>query len=149
MVISAFDPNHKDLVVFNKKTGVLLKDIESVDTEKKIVTIVLPVENRTPEEIDQYLFSQFGKHELLSRGHQRLIQFVTIKIRCENVGVITKDDDPYDFIQCPDFMDFKFFKEKVIPAMKVARGLGKPIPIESFYKYCKYPKYNFRLEKGY
>lgn len=149
-VFDAKNPYHHHLIPINIKTGVVLNYIKEIDTEKHIIDIILTRNKfKTLEEIDKYLSNMFGKYRLLNRSFDYKLSLFKITIHCENVRVITKDDDPYDFIQCPNYMDFRFFKEKVIPAMKVARGLGTPISIETFKKYCKYPRRNFHLEKGY
>lgn len=148
-VFDAKNPYHRHLIPVNIKTGVLIKNVLWIDLEKHLIEIMISHSLFfDKEKFEGCLLSQFTKYKRIEH-RLKIGEPITLTIRCENVRVITKDDDPYDFIQCPNYMDFRFFKEKVIPAMKVARGLGKAVSIETFNKYIEYPKLNFKWEKGY
>ena len=140
-VYNAYDPNHRNLVVINCNTGEIIKKVKHFNTERYFITVLF----KNYYELEEFIRKNpcaklMQTYPINDNG------FIEKDFTYKELKVILKDDDPYDHIECPLGMDFKFFKEKVITAMKVARGLGKPIPIEKFYKYCKYPEIN---EKRY
>lgn len=140
-VCDAYNPNHRNLVVINCTTGEVIKNIKRFDTDRDLITIVVRDYYELEDFIRKNPCAKLMQTYPINHKH-----FIEKDFTCKGLKVIPKDDDPYDHIQCPKYMDFKFFKEKVITAMKVARELGKPLPIEKFYKYCVYTEIN---EKRY